>query len=64
MSYLITTEIKGVKYYANILKKQPYVQYQWEGLRNNATQFDDKEEAQEYSENMASRTPLQVIPKH
>lgn len=64
MSYLISTEIKGVAYYARITRERYPVEYAWEGLKNNATKYDSKDYALGLAEIMESKTPLQVIPKN
>lgn len=64
MAYLISTEIKGVTYYARITRERYPVEYVWEGLRNNATEFESKDYAMGLTEIMESKTPLHVIQKH
>lgn len=45
MAYIITTMIRGFKYYVKFLDTFHF-KNRLEGLKNNATQFDHKEKAE------------------
>jgi hypothetical protein len=63
MSYLISADVKGIKYYVKIEQwafHGKIISYSHQGLKNNATKFETKGLAEEVAKALSEKSPWEL----